>query len=514
MSLITTIAGGIGSGDPLGGVLTEVGGGAVRTAADSGLNLIGTWILDGTKAALREVAAMISASTTPQLTSAWFSATYWRVAGLATLLTVPFVFAAAVQALMRSEPTLLVKVVFAYVPLSLLAVSLLAPVTMLLLRATDAMCAVVSAGAIGNGARFLDSAAKVAAELSVADGSPFLAVLVGVMTVAAAIMLELELLVRAAAVYVVVMMLPLAFAAFVWPARRIWAIRLLELLVSLILAKFVIVAVLSLAGSAYSLSGGGTSKLLTAMALLLLSTFAPWALLKVLPFTELGAGAAGMLRHELPNARNRALSAGGTGIELATGAADIAATLPARLHRQAEQATGGDQTGGGTRATRATGVGATDAAADANTDQQASTPAGRTVPADRSETALYDEPSHTNTVRGSAPRAAGPTVDAAMPGGSAVRADRRAQTTESSVSQTTTSSAAEAVSEAAPGVADPRSETTASLDPADRLPEPEPTDVGGEAGPGWPAQRVNPFDRMGIGKHIRLDSPSLRDDDE
>ena len=45
-------------------------------------------------------------------------------------------------------------------------------------------------------------------------------------------------------------MLPLAFAALVWPARRIWAIRAVEVLVALILSKFVIVAVLSLGGAA------------------------------------------------------------------------------------------------------------------------------------------------------------------------------------------------------------------------------------------------------------------------
>ena len=55
---------------------------------------------------------------------------------------------------------------------------------------------------------------------------------------------------REAAVYVIVLMLPLAFAAMVWPARRIWAIRAIELLVALILSKFAIVAVLSLGGAA------------------------------------------------------------------------------------------------------------------------------------------------------------------------------------------------------------------------------------------------------------------------
>ena len=64
------------------------------------------------------------------------------------------------------------------------------------------------------------------------------------------------MLIREAAVYVVVLMLPLAFAAFVWPARRIWAIRMVELLTALILSKFAVVAVLSLAGAAFGATGG------------------------------------------------------------------------------------------------------------------------------------------------------------------------------------------------------------------------------------------------------------------
>jgi hypothetical protein len=321
---------GIAGGDPLGGAAT----GAADTVAGLGLHAISSWVLNGTKAALQEVASVIGAATAPNLESTWFSGTYWRVAALAAILTIPFLCAAAVQSLARSDLMLLAKVVFGYLPLSLIGVSLAAPLTMLLLAATDQMSAAVSATAITGGAGFLDKAATAAGAMSALNGSPFFAVVVGMLAVMAALGVALELLVRAAAVYVVVLMLPLAFAAMVWPARRIWATRLVELLVSLILSKFVIVAVLSLAGAAFAGSNTGISQLLTAMALLLLSAFAPWALLRILPFTELAAGAAGMLRSELPHAGGRALAfasmAGG-------GAEEMAAALPARLRRQASE---------------------------------------------------------------------------------------------------------------------------------------------------------------------------------
>ncbi len=281
--------------DPVTSIVKAAGG----TVASAGLHAIGSWVLDGTRAALQEVAGVIGTATAPNLESTWFSSTYWRVAALAALLTVPFLCAAAVQAVARADLALLAKSAFGYLPLALLAVSLAAPLTMLLLSATDQMSATVSAGAVDNGANFLDQTAAAVGAASVLDGSPFLAVVVGLFTIMAALALATELLIREAAVYVVVLMLPLAFAALVWPARRIWAVRIVELLASLILSKFVIVAVLTLAAAPFANGSGTTiSQVLMAMSLVMLATFSPWALMRILPFTELAAGAAGMLRRE------------------------------------------------------------------------------------------------------------------------------------------------------------------------------------------------------------------------
>jgi hypothetical protein len=330
MSIVGSLGGALGgivSASPVGGLVS----GAAGSAAGLVLQGISSWVLNGTKGALEEVASAIGAATAPNLNSTWFSSTYWRVAALAAMLTIPFLCAAAAQAVARADLSLLARVTFGYLPLSILGVSLAAPMTMLLLAATDQMSAAVSASAATGGARFLDHAAEVAGALSTATGgSPFFAVVVGLLALMAAMALAIELLVRAAAVYVVVLMLPLAFAAMVWPARRIWAVRMVELLASLILSKFVIVAVLSLASAAFANGTPGIGELLVAMSLILLSTFAPWALMRILPFTELASGAAGILRNELPVGQAR--SAAG---DVASGAGELATELPARLRNQA-----------------------------------------------------------------------------------------------------------------------------------------------------------------------------------
>jgi hypothetical protein len=175
-------------------------------------------------------------------------------------------------------------------------VSVAAPLTMLVLAASDEMCKIVSSASGGAGVGALKKFGGTVGVLSVIDGSPFLAFLLGALLAGAALAVSLELLVREAAVYVVVLMLPLAFAGMVWPARRIWAVRALETLAALILAKFAIVAVLALAGGA--LGAGGASAMFAGTALVMLAAFSPFVLFRLLPFAELAAGASGALRGE------------------------------------------------------------------------------------------------------------------------------------------------------------------------------------------------------------------------
>jgi hypothetical protein len=213
------------------------------------------------------------------------------------MLTLPFLFAASVQALVRSDLTLLVRAALGYLPLAMLAVVVAAPVTMLLLAASDELARAVSSAAGHAGVAFLDSTVAPLGALGGISGSPFLAFLIALFMVAGALVLWIELLIREAAVYVIVLMLPLAFAALVWPARRVWAIRSIEVLVALILSKFAIVAVLSLGGTALDHSAhAGLAALLAGLVLLILAAFAPWAMLRLLPLAELASGTAGALR--------------------------------------------------------------------------------------------------------------------------------------------------------------------------------------------------------------------------
>ena len=254
------------------------------------------WVADGAASALRYTAHLISETTAPDLESSWFSASYWRVAALATLLSVPFLCAAAVHALVRSDLGMLARAAFGYLPLAMIGVAIAAPLTTLVLSATDQMSTFV-AGASGNAdATFLARAATSVSAASVIAQDPFLAFFAGLVTVGATLSLWVELVIRAAAVEVIVLMLPLFFAAMVWPARRVWAIRAVETLFALILAKFAIVSVLALGGSAIAHApSDGPVSLITGATLVMLAVLTPWALLRILPVHEIAAAAAGGL---------------------------------------------------------------------------------------------------------------------------------------------------------------------------------------------------------------------------
>ncbi len=282
--------------------LTGAGGSSVASSATTGIALaaIVAWAVGGAKLALHETAKVLTETTRPELGTTWFSAGYWRMAGIGALLTLPFLFAAAAQALMRSDLTLLARAALGYLPLAMLAISVAAPLTMLLLAATDQLCGLVSSSGAGGGVGILRTSG-IAAILVGAAGAPFVSFVIAVITTGAALVLWLELAIREAAVYVIVLMLPLAFAALVWPARRIWALRAVELLVALIVSKFAIVAVLGLGGAALAHSHGLTAAL-AGTVLVLLGAFAPWAVLRLLPLSELAASAAGSLAPQLAQA--------------------------------------------------------------------------------------------------------------------------------------------------------------------------------------------------------------------
>ena len=322
--------GAIGGGNPIGDACDKVSGaitGAITAPITSALKGVGndiftqltSWVSEGASWLIGQVVVTIEHTTTPQLATQGFLSQYAKMAAIAALLAAAMLLAAVLEGLAQGNATLLLRVALINAPLALLATSVAYAVVQLLLVATDGLCAAISASSHHGAQRFFEAAitdlghagGEAGAKLGGASegagtsslgasggriaGSGavplFVAFLAAIVGAFAAFFVWLELLMRDAAVYVVALFMPLGLAASIWPRWSSALRRTAELLVAVIGSKFVIVSIVALAAALVG-GGGGVEHVLAASALMLLACFAPFVLLRLVPFAEGAMGAA------------------------------------------------------------------------------------------------------------------------------------------------------------------------------------------------------------------------------
>lgn len=278
----------VGAGCPLpvAPVCDLVSGAGTGVAKDV-LSAVVSWIVAGASWLLDQLGGVMSSSTSVHLGASWFQQHYAAMSAIAAVVAVPMLFLAAIQAVYRQSPAALLRAVFVHLPLAGFLTVVAAQLVQLSLTVTDVLCTMVTRGD-GND---VQDTLKAVATVLVTSGSSVPGFVLGIgalLVVIGALALWIELIVRSAAVYVAVLFLPLALASLVWPSVSHWCRRLVETLASLVLSKFVVVSVLSLAVGAVA-NGEGFGTLLTAGALLLLAAFMPFSLLRLVPMIEAGA---------------------------------------------------------------------------------------------------------------------------------------------------------------------------------------------------------------------------------
>jgi hypothetical protein len=334
----SAVTGGAGSGvtgavgSAVTGAVHHVVGSVLGVGAAAVFTAAGQWVASGAVWLLGQVGGAMSATTTVQLSSGWFSAHLSVMATVAAAVVLPMVLCATIQALYRQSASVFVRCFLVNLPLALLFTGVAVELVQMALAVTDTLSAQVLSSSGADTTNILAPVSDVLAGASVfAPGVPEFVVFIGGLLVAVcSLVLWLELVVRAAAVSVAVLFLPLALAALVWPAVSHWCRRLAETLAALVLSKLVIAATLSLAvgalaggldAGATGGNGGGFAAVVTGIALLAIATFSPFTLLKLIPAVE--AGAVSHLestRHRLASAAHGPLRARNTAIEIAQAA--------------------------------------------------------------------------------------------------------------------------------------------------------------------------------------------------
>ncbi|MBS1893591.1 MAG: hypothetical protein JST59_20005, partial [Actinobacteria bacterium] len=324
---VGAVTGAVGLGNPVGdacdAVTGAVGGaitapvtGALKGLGDDVFEQLTSWVSEGASWLMGQVMKAIDASTTPRLDTEGFLTAYGRMAAIAAVLACAMLLLAILEGIAQGSPGLLARVVLVNVPLAFLGTSLAFAVVQLLLGVTDGLSAAIADASHHDSTRFFEAAigdlghigGQAGKELGSAGGTApseglgtqaagavavplfvgFIAAIVGAF---AAFFVWLELVMRDAAIYAVSLFMPLALAASIWPRWTGALRRTGELLVAVIGSKFVIVAIVSLAASLVAEEGGSVEHVLAAAALMCLACFAPFVLLRLIPFSE-GALAA------------------------------------------------------------------------------------------------------------------------------------------------------------------------------------------------------------------------------
>ena len=267
-----------------------VGSALFGTGANAALDALANWVGSGSSWLLNQIGSAMATTTKVSLSAPWFVTRYSAMEGMLAMFALPLLLLAVLHAVLTGQIRLLARAVLVNLPLSMLLAGAAIQLTTMALAVTDQLCALASGTNPSALTSLTDSIAKV---LTTSDGTgapAFIVMISALFVTLAALVLWIELIMRASAIYVAVLFLPLALACTLWPAIAGWCRRLVELLAALILSKLVIVLVLEAAvGALGTTNGRGFATVLTGIALLLLATLAPFTILKLLPLFESSA---------------------------------------------------------------------------------------------------------------------------------------------------------------------------------------------------------------------------------
>lgn len=269
-----------------------MGGGLVHVGLSTLFGGLASWVAGGTAWLVRQVEVLMAASNHVPLGTPWFSARMRAMTTVAGVLALPMVLLAALRAVVGQDPLGALRALLVRLPLAALGTFVAAEAVSALLGVTDELCVLASAGLGRSPYAFLGTLASSLTEtvpVGMGGAIPSSVVLLGaVLGGIASLVVWLELVLRSAAVAVVVALLPVALVAGISPWTAHWCRRGLELVVGLVVAKLVVVVALDV-GAAALASGAahaGFSSLLTGIGVEAIAALAPLALFRLAPVVE------------------------------------------------------------------------------------------------------------------------------------------------------------------------------------------------------------------------------------
>jgi len=292
-----------GPGDIIGGIGGFFGGiaqDAGRAIVDYVLVFIYGLVAQAVAAITGALApAFNGASTRVDLTGGWFSSdggstVTAMTSVIAGALVLVFLLMALIRAMFAGEFSSMWRAALVDVPVAFLATAVTVVVASALLVMVDEASATLVGADGGQLAAFGGSLSDID-QLSLAG---LLGILFGLLFIVGAVLVWIQLLVRAALIYIVIAFAPITWVTRAYPGTRSIARRGVEIGIALILSKFVMAISFRLGAEAMASSSVPTgqadlSAMLVGASIMLMTAFMPWMIFKIIPVVENAASAAG-----------------------------------------------------------------------------------------------------------------------------------------------------------------------------------------------------------------------------
>jgi len=303
----------------IGGEVGKAVGKAIEAGTKGVFDQLTQWVGTAAGWLFLKVVTLIEDTTSPNLFQRAFIAKYQQILALAAILTVGVVSIAVLEGGRRGDVGQLVSMLVGALPMAVFGMVVGIAIVQLSLNLVDTLSRGVAEATSADIQRWFEAGAEwmvkgTTAQTTVAasSGNPaetaesaaaatapgfvlFISALLGVI---GALGLWLELLMRDAAIYVCALFMPLGLAAGIWPRWSGLLRKTFEILIVLVVSKFFIVMVVSLAASFLG-NPDGVESVLAGSAMMIVALLTPFMLLKVIPFMEgalLTSGAAGTAR--------------------------------------------------------------------------------------------------------------------------------------------------------------------------------------------------------------------------
>lgn len=364
----------------LAGTVAQAAGGQVMAGVTG-------WVTDGAAWFLGHIQALLVGVSGPDLGVSWWVGRYRLLLAFAALVAAATLPLAIVDAAVKGSWEQLARALGVDVPAAAISGAAAPVLVGYLVDVADWLSGrLLSSFGHDSATALADTASWFAGFGQLGSpGMPLvLGALLALLAILAGVLVTLELLLRANAIYLVTALIPLVYALRVWPALQPLARRTVEVLAAVILAQPVVALAVAIGAGASANLGvpGGRDaaqfgRALTGTVMLLLAALAPWAIVQLLPALEaglaaqrqraaVGAGPRAAIqsvyvgsylgRLTQPALRHAAgsASAGAGGWQLARTAMDATAASAASPRRRATSG-GGSAGGGRTTTTRGRG---------------------------------------------------------------------------------------------------------------------------------------------------------------